>query len=136
MAAKFTLEIYTPYRLFFAAEAEAFVIMLSDGEAGIYAGHARFTAPVAICSARIKNKNGVWKTAFINGGIIEVKRHKTVLLTEAAEWPEEIDRERALTAKQKALDVLKDRAFHFESAAAKLKLQRAEMRLKVYEQRS
>ncbi|MDR2659044.1 MAG: ATP synthase F1 subunit epsilon [Spirochaetaceae bacterium] len=127
----YTLEIYTPYRLFFSGQVEAIVLMIEDGEICVYANHSRFTAPALCCAAFIKDAKGVWKPAFISNGIIEVKRHKTVLLVDSADWPEEIDYERVLHSKKDAEEVLAGAPFLFERAAAKQKKQRAEIRLKV-----
>jgi F-type H+-transporting ATPase subunit epsilon len=133
MAASFTLEIYTPYRLFFSETVEMIILTIADGEIGIQAGHDRFTAPVNCCTARIKDKTGVWKPVFIADGIIEVKRHKSVILAGAAEWPEEIDYERAMQSKKDAEEILKGRTFQFENAAAKQKLKKAGTRLQTLE---
>jgi F-type H+-transporting ATPase subunit epsilon len=130
MAAVFTLEIYSPYRLFFSGMVEMIILKIADGEIGIQAGHDRFTAPVVCCTARIKDKAGVWKTAFIGDGIIEVKHHKSVILADNAERPEEIDHQRVLASKKAAEEILKTKTFVFETAAAKQKLRRAETRIK------
>ena len=133
MAAYFTLEIYTPYRLFFSETVEMVVLAIADGEVGILAGHDRFTAPVKCCVARIKDKSGVLKPVFLADGIIEVKRHKSVILSGAAEWPEEIDYERVMNSKKETEEILKRKTFRFEAAAAKQKLNRASVRLKALE---
>ncbi|MDR2481543.1 MAG: ATP synthase F1 subunit epsilon [Spirochaetaceae bacterium] len=129
--ATFKLEVFTPYRLFFSSEVEAITLQLADGEAGIYAGHSFFTAPFKTCILRIREISDGWKEAFITNGIIEVKRYKTVLLADAAEWPWEIDKERALSAKNDAESVLINTSFKFEHRTAKEKLIRAQTRLNV-----
>ena len=134
MPALFNFEVHTPYRPFFSEKAEAFTLTLVDGEIGVYAHHAPFTAPVLSCILRIKDSKGVWRCAFITGGILEVKDHKNVLIVDAAEWPEEIDRERALTAKDMAEESLKTAMLKFEIDNAKTKLRRAEFRLKLCEE--
>jgi F-type H+-transporting ATPase subunit epsilon len=130
MAALFPFEVHTPYRLFYSGQTEAVVLTLIDGEAAVYAGHAAFTAPVIPCVLKIKGKDGVWKTAFTAEGILEVKNHKTVLISDAAEWPEEIDCERAEKAKQSAEKALAAGMLRFETDAAASSLRRAKMRLK------
>ena len=130
MAVLFIFEVHTPYRLFFTGRVEAVTLTLSDGEIGVYAGHAPFTAPAASCILRIKNDKGEWKSAFITDGILEVKEHKNVLMVDAAEWPEEIDMERALAAKEKAEKNMKSALSKYEIKNAKAKLRRAEFRLK------
>ena len=63
-----------------------------------------------------------------------MKDHKNVLIVDAAEWPEEIDRERALTAKDMAEESLKTAMLKFEIDNAKTKLRRAKFRLKLCEE--
>lgn len=132
MAKLYSFEVHTPYRLFYRGPVEAVSLTLIDGEAGVYADHAPFTAPVKTGLLRIKDKEGQWKPAFITEGILEVKGHKTVLMVDAAEWPGEIDHDRALSAKQRAEEVLKDGTLKFETDAARIALNRAEGRIKVY----
>jgi F-type H+-transporting ATPase subunit epsilon len=129
MAETFTLEIYTPRRLFLSGPVEMLILTIADGEIGVQAGHTNITAPVKCCVARIKEA-GAWKIAFVSDGIIEVKRDKTVILTDAAEWPEEIDREQVILSKKTAEETLKSASFNFETSAAKRKIKRAEIRLK------
>jgi F-type H+-transporting ATPase subunit epsilon len=131
----FNLEIHTPYRLFFIDKVEAITLMLEDGEAGIYANHSFMIAPIRTCVLRIKDTDGHWKNAFITEGILEVSGHRTVLLVDAAEWPAEIDRDRALAAKNRAEEELKEGMMKFETENARLDFKRAETRLKVYELR-
>ena len=137
MAAFFIFEVHTPYRLFFNGKVEYISMVLTDGEIGVYAHHSPFTAPVVSCILRIKDEKGDQHLAFITDGILEVKDHKTVLMVDVAEWPAEIDIERARAAKQKAEDSLQD-SIHtavrqFEVENAKMKLRRAEYRLKAAE---
>ncbi|MDR3144926.1 MAG: ATP synthase F1 subunit epsilon [Treponema sp.] len=133
MAQLFTFEVHTPYRPFFRDTVEAVSLTLSDGEIGVYAKHSAFTAPALTGVLRIKDKNGVWKEAFASEGILEVKDHKTVLVVETAEWPEEIDYDRALAARTRAMEVLESGTFKFEIDSARASLKRAETRIRVYE---
>jgi F-type H+-transporting ATPase subunit epsilon len=140
----FTFEVHTPHRLLFSDSVEAIVTTLSDGEIGIYADHSPFTAPVYTSVLKIKTKEGEWKEAFITEGIIEVTGNKTVLLVEAAEWPEDIDYERATAAKQSASEIIeilekyeddiqKNPLLKFEKGAAVSKLKRAQLRLQLHD---
>jgi F-type H+-transporting ATPase subunit epsilon len=135
MAALFPFEVHTPYRRFLADHIEALVITLIDGEIGVYADHSAFTAPVVTGIMKIKDRDGRWRSAFTTEGILEVKEHKTVLMVDAAEWPEEIDRDRALAAKQQAEEMLKSKMLKFETDNAVSSLRRAGFRLKAWELR-
>jgi F-type H+-transporting ATPase subunit epsilon len=131
MAKLFNFEVHTPHRPFFSEKVEAIILTLVDGEIGVYAGHSPFTAPSATGALRIRDKNGKWRSVFITEGILEVKEHKTVLMVDAAEWPEEIDTERAETAKREAGEALGMGLLKFEIDKARIKLKHAEWRLKV-----
>jgi len=126
----FLFEVYTPNRAFFSDSVEAIVLTLADGEAAVYANHSYFTAPVIPCLLKIKDKNGVWKTAFTSEGLLQVTSHKTVLLSDAAEWPSEIDYERAKEAKKRAEGTIEAAMLKFETEAAAASLKRANMRIR------
>ena len=130
MGALFHFEVHTPYRLFFSDSIESLTITLSDGEKGVLANHSPFTAPVVPCLLRITDDRGLKRSAFITEGILEVTEVKTVLMVDTAEWPEEIDTERAALAKKTAEEDSKSAMFKFETESAKARLRRAEFRLK------
>ena len=132
MAKTFILEVHTPYRLFYCEAILGLTVTITDGEIGVFFGHSYFTSPVREGILKIKTLDGKWLEAFIREGFLEVKDVKSVLLVDAAEWPNEIDYKRALQAKEAAEEKLKNRAFKFEDIAAKEALDRAEHRLKVY----
>jgi len=133
MPALFNFEVHTPRRLFYSGKAQAITLVLEDGEIGIYANHSPFTALSVTGILRIKDDVGNWRTAFVCGGVLEVKEHKNVLMADNAEWPEEIDKEDALKSKQEAEETLRDVNLKFEADKAKEKLRRAECRLKILE---
>jgi F-type H+-transporting ATPase subunit epsilon len=130
VAPQYPFEVHTPYRLFYSDMIEALTVTLIDGEIGVYAGHSFFTAPTRPCILRIKDKKGLWREAFVDGGFLEVKAHKTVLMVNTAEWPAEIDRSRALAAKERAEARIRESSFRFEAERARSDLRRADLRLK------
>jgi F-type H+-transporting ATPase subunit epsilon len=133
MAELFAFEAHTPYRLFFRDRVEAVTVTLQDGEIGILARHEDITARVKSCLLKIKGQDGQWQTAFTSEGILEVAGGKTSLIADSAEWPEEIDRDRAMDAKRRAEEILQNPSFKFEAEGARQRLERAEMRLKAWE---
>jgi F-type H+-transporting ATPase subunit epsilon len=134
MPALFNFEVHTPRRIFFSGRVQAITIGLEDGEIGIYANHSPFSAHSVTGTLHIKDDKGGWRSAFVCGGILEVKEHKTVLMVESADWPEEIDREHVLETKRQAEETLKTTQLKFEIEKAKKILHHAECRLKVLEQ--
>jgi F-type H+-transporting ATPase subunit epsilon len=129
----YPFEIHTPRRKFYGDSVEAIIVRLIDGDIGVYANHAFFTAPICACVLKIKEKNGEWKSAYISEGILEVKGHKTVLLVDAAEWPEEIDYERALAQKKTAEAQMQENNFKIEINKAKIRLARAAAQIEASE---
>ena len=101
MANTFNLEIICPDRMFYKGEAEMLEIVSEDGMLGIYAGHIPFTAVLMPGVARI-HANGEIKEAAIHSGFMEILQDKITVLAEIAEWPEEIDLDRAKQAKERA----------------------------------
>ena len=133
MPALFLFEVHTPYRPFFSGRVESISLTLTDGEIGVFANHSAFTAPLMCCILHIKDDKGKSRQAFITEGILEVKEHKTVLMVDAAEWPNEIDAERARHAKELAEENINSGLFKFQISPVKSKLRRAEIRLKAAE---
>lgn len=134
MSGLFNFEVHTPFRLFYSGQAKTVTLALVDGEIGIYANHSPFSAVTATGILRIMEESGKWRAAFVSGGILEVKKDKNVLMVDSAEWPEEIDLERALTSKRQAEEDLAAGQLKFETVRLKAKLRRAEFRLKVLSQ--
>jgi F-type H+-transporting ATPase subunit epsilon len=54
----FPFEVHTPYRRFLSEEIEALIITLVDGEIGVLANHAAFTAPVETGIMKIRARTG------------------------------------------------------------------------------
>lgn len=110
------------------------VVRAIDGEIGIMAGHEPIVTPIGIGKLRIK-KGGKWREAAIAGGILEVNQNKVVILSDAVEWPEEIDRQRALAAKERAEKKLQQKLPPDEFERYQAALYRAINRLRMIEER-
>ena len=109
MAKTVKLEVITPSKLFFRGDVEMVVIKTDIGEEGFMANHSYACKLLVPCEMRIKTGPGKndYKHAAIAGGFIDVKDN-IIIFTDAAEWPEDIDMERALSEKAKAEDWLKE----------------------------
>ena len=132
----FKLEVHTPYRLFFSADVEALTADIADGQIGVLAGRAPFIAPLVTGVLRIRGEDQVWKEAAVSEGVLEVTADGATILAGAAEWPTEINRDRAEEAKLRAQEQLSAGMLAFESARARASLARAENRIKVKERES
>lgn len=126
----FHLDIVTPDKLFFSDEVEMVIVRGIEGDLAILGGRAPITTPLKIGRVRIF-QGGKEKVAAIVDGYISVVNDKTTIVTEAAEWPEEIDVKRAEEAKERAEELLKTRRDSIDVSRAELALQRATNRLEV-----
>jgi len=103
MANSFTFEIVTPEKLFYLGEAEIVIVKTLSGEEGFMAGHTwacKLLGTGELCFREKDSKQ--YRVAAISGGFIDV-RDQILIYTDAAEWPEEIDTERANEARLREL---------------------------------
>lgn len=126
----FTLEITTPERSFFNGEVEALIIETYDGQMGILKGHMPMVVPVAIGPMKLK-KDGKWQEAVLSEGFMKVTQDRTIILCDTAEWPDEIDENRAKAAEERARERLHRQMSKIEYMRSQAALQRALSRLKV-----
>lgn len=134
MASKFQLQIITPNRIFFEGEVERVILRAVDGDIGILKNHTPLVTPLSIGKVRI-TQEGQLKEAAIAGGFVHVDKEKTVVITDAAEWPEEIDLERANEAKYRAEERLKTKDPAIDRVRAEIALKKALNRINVAEKR-
>lgn len=131
MEKTFSLEIITPYRKFFTGPVSMIIVTSSDGELGILSDHEPILAPITIGPCKILI-DGVWKVAFFAEGFLEMEENKVTVLVGAAEWPEEIDRDRAEQALKRAEERLaSNTTMPWEIPRSHNAIQRAQSRLKI-----
>lgn len=118
----FKVEIITPERIFYTGEAEMIEFTTTEGDIGVYKHHIPLTAVLAPGIVTITESNGQKKAA-VHSGFAEILGDKVTLLAEIAEWPDEIDKNRAEEAKMRA-----ERRLNMKEAG--LDVKRAEIALK------
>jgi F-type H+-transporting ATPase subunit epsilon len=103
------LELATPTRLVVSEDVDEVVAPGSEGYFGVWAGHAPFLTTLG--SGAVSYRRGREEQAVaVSGGFAEVRPERVIILAESAERPEEIDRERAERARQRAEARLAGRA--------------------------
>ena len=127
----FLLEIVTPERLVFSEQVDRLKATGIDGELGILAGHIPMVTPLKV--APLAFQAGKQRTTYaIQGGFLEVRADKVVVLADSAEKASDIDVDRARAAKERAERRLHNRSQdHTDFRRAELALQRAMNRIKV-----
>ena len=108
MAKLFNLEIITPQGLFLQEEVESLTIKLSSGYRTFLAKHLPLIGAIEYDEMHIM-KNNNYSYFAVHGGIINVTNEKITLLVNNIERLEDIDLERALKAKERALQRLQSK---------------------------
>ncbi|GGD92688.1 F0F1 ATP synthase subunit epsilon [Paenibacillus nasutitermitis] len=126
----FLLEIVTPERKVYAEDVNMVIVKGQEGELGILPNHIPLVTPLRIAPIIIK-KNKSEEVIAVNGGFLEVRKDKVVILAESAELPVDIDESRAAEAKRRAEERLGSKRDEYDHRRAELALQRAMNRLEV-----
>lgn len=129
MAEKFKLTIVTPDREFFNEEADMVEFNTTEGEIGVYQGHAPLTVIVKPGILTITQGETV-RNAALHAGFVQILPHEVTILAEIIEWPDEIDAQRAEQARERAEDRLKGGA-DIDMARAQAALLRSIARIDV-----
>lgn len=98
---KFDLEVMCPDRTFFKGEADMVEMSTSEGYIGVYPGHIPL-ATILTPGIMIIHNDGEEQKAAIHSGIAKIDQNKIMILAEVAEWPDEIDFNRAEEARIRA----------------------------------
>ena len=126
---KFRLEIIAPDRIFYNGEVEMVEYNTSEGEVGIYANHIPMTQIIAPGELIITESENSKRHAALHTGFVEVEGDKVTILTEAVEWPEDIDIKRAEEAKIRAERRMTNTSGERDILRAELSLKRALLRI-------
>lgn len=124
----FELKIIEPDGMFFEGEGEFLEFTSVEGQMGVYKNHIPLTTILEPCVVKI-HANGEKKKAAVLGGFIEIQKERITILAEDANWPEEIDVERAKAAKQRAEERLSKRESGTDIVRAEAALKRAMARI-------
>lgn len=119
----FHLDIVTPDGEFFNGEAEKVLVRTIDGDVCILAKHTEYVTALGMGMAKIV-VDGKERRAACMGGILSVSGGRVRIAATTFEWAEDIDKERAQRAKERAEESLRDKTLagkQLEIAEAKLK---------------
>ena len=124
----FDLEIISPERVFYTGKANFVELVTSEGEIGVYKHHIPMTSVLVPGVVTIHEENETKKAA-VHSGIVVILKDKVKVMAEIAEWPDEIDVNRANEAKQRAEKRIKDADSSVNMARAEAALKRSLARL-------
>ncbi len=121
------VEIITPDRVFYTGEAKMIEFNTTEGEIGVYPKHIALTTVIAPGIVTITTEDDSVKAA-VHAGFAEILPDKVTLLAEIAEWPDEIDVERAHAAEERARERLAKKDANLDVMRAEIALKKALVR--------
>ena len=127
----FDLKIITPDRVFYSGKASFLELNTVEGEIGIYKNHIPMTTVLEPGIATITEEGGNKKEAALHTGFMEILGDRITILAEIAEWPDEIDRNRAQEAKIRAERRLQNDKSNINIPRAELALHKALVRIEL-----
>ena len=130
MASTFYLEMVSPQDVFFSGNARQVILPGVDGAYGVLPNHAPMVTAIMAGIVRYQDEAGNWREAVASDGCVEVMPERVIVLAATLERPEDIDRNRALAAKQRAEERLRQKQSQYEYYQTQAALARALARLK------
>ncbi|MCR4695448.1 MAG: ATP synthase F1 subunit epsilon [Pseudobutyrivibrio sp.] len=123
----FKISIITPERVLYEGDATMIEFNTVEGQIGVLPMHIPLTTVIAPGICTITEPEGVKKAA-VHSGIAEILPDHVTLLAEVAEWPDEIDVERARSAEDRARERLANKAEGVDVLRAEVALKKALVR--------
>lgn len=136
MSDTFKLKIVTANRNFYDDDVNMVIFKTTEGEIGVYKGHIPLTTTLTSGMAIILKDGEKERNAVLHGGFAEITGEQVTIITDAAEWPDELDLRRAEEAKRLAEEKLSEQELMMEEMQmikAKASLTRALVRIEVAE---
>ena len=130
MAEIFKIQIITPDRIFYEGEADFLEFTTMAGEIGVYAKHIPMTTVLAP-GVVVIHKGEEETVAAVHAGFAEILGDQVTLMAEIAEWPNEIDVNRAEAARSRAEERIANKAADVDLRRAEFALRKALIRIDV-----
>ena len=131
MSKQLHLKIITPLRLLYDNDVDMVIMRGENGDMGILSGHESRAAVLGYGPLRIFNNGAEENELAVLGGFAEIMNNRVTVLSDAAEWPDEINRVRAEAAKTRAEQRILQKNTDTDMQRAELSLRRALVRIEV-----
>jgi len=120
------VDIVSAEESLFSGEAEFVIAPAEMGEVGIYPRHTQMLTRLKPGSVRIKRQDVAdEELIYVSGGLLEVQPHVVTILSDTAIRGKDIDEQKALDARKRAEDAMKDRSSQLDYAKAQAELAEA-----------
>jgi len=133
MAMTIHLDVVSAEKELFSGTISAVFAPAIMGDVGIYPRHTPLVTSLRPGELKIEIEGHEDQYLYVSGGILEVQPHVVTVLSDTAIRAEDLDEAKALEAKQRAEDALKDQKGDFDAAKAQAELIRAAEQLRMIE---
>jgi F-type H+-transporting ATPase subunit epsilon len=126
MSMTIQIEIVSAESTLFTGMAEYVIVPGEMGELGIYPRHTQLLSRLKAGSVRVKLPDtDAEELIYVSGGMLEVQPHGIIVLADTAIRGHDLDEAKALEAKRRAEEAMKNRASEFDYAQAQAELAQA-----------
>ena len=131
MAMTMHVDVVSAEELIYSGIAEFVAVPAENGEVGILPRHTPMLTKIRPGAVRIKLAGSDEEVVlFVSGGLLEVQTHAVTVLADTAIRAHDLDEAKAIEAKKRAEEALKNRTADFNYAAAEAELAEAVAQLK------
>ncbi len=127
------LDVVSAEKELFSGTINAVFAPAQMGDVGIYPRHTPLVTGLRPGELKIEIDGQEDQYLYVSGGILEVQPHVVTVLSDTAIRAEDLDEAKALEAKQRAEEALKDQKGDFDAAKAQAELIRAAEQLRMIE---
>jgi F-type H+-transporting ATPase subunit epsilon len=131
MSDKVNLKIITPSGIMYDGQCDMVIMRTKSGDVGILASHQPMVTILDYGVLKVVDEGAEVNRAAVLGGYAEVSENCVSILTDAAEWADEIDMLRANHAKEVAEQRLASHDENIDVMRAELALKRAMVRINI-----
>ncbi|SLM65221.1 ATP synthase epsilon chain [Dickeya aquatica] len=132
-AMTYHLDVVSAEQAMFSGLVQKIQVTGSEGELGIYPGHAPLLTAIKPGMVRIVKQHGDEEYIYLSGGILEVQPNMVTVLSDTAIRGQDLDEARALEAKRKAESNIHNSHGDVDYAQASADLAKAIAKLRVIE---
>ena len=125
MAMTMHVNIVSAEQEIFSGTVEQVIAPAKMGEVGIYPRHTQLLTQLKPGEVRVVKQGGEEEFFFVSGGMLEVQPHVVTVLADTALRARDLDEAKAMEAKARAEQALKDQQSDIDYATAEAELAEA-----------
>jgi F-type H+-transporting ATPase subunit epsilon len=133
MGMPYHLDVVSTEKQIFFGLVRKIQVTGSEGELGIFPGHAPLLTAIKPGMVHVVNQYGEKEFIYLSGGILEVQRSMVAVLADTAIRGTDLDEARSLEAKYKAEEHIRNSHGDVDYAQASAELAKAIAKLRVIE---